>query len=46
MTSNSQVQSIMRRVVDAKRDMQWTLHPIFHDMQDALGHVPPRTRLQ
>jgi hypothetical protein len=46
MTTNSQVQSTLRRVLDDKRDMQWTLRPILHDMQDALGHVSLRTRLQ
>jgi len=41
MTSNSQVQSTIRRVLDAKRDMPGALLPILHDIQDTLGHVPP-----
>lgn len=41
MTSNSQVQSTIRRVLDDKRDMPGALLPILHDIQDALGHVPP-----
>jgi len=46
MTTNNQVQSTIRRVLDDKRDLPGALLPILHDMQDALGHVPPRTRLQ
>ncbi len=41
MTSNNQVQSTIRRVLDDKRDMPGALLPILHDIQDALGHVPP-----
>ena len=41
MTSNNQVQSTIRRVLDDKRDMPGALLPILHDIQDELGHVPP-----
>lgn len=41
MTTKSQVQSTIRRVLDDKRDMPGALLPILHDIQDALGHVPP-----
>ncbi len=40
MTTNSQVQSTIRRVLDDKRDMPGALLPILHDIQDELGHVP------
>ncbi|MDZ4074152.1 MAG: NAD(P)H-dependent oxidoreductase subunit E [Hylemonella sp.] len=40
MTSNNQVQSTLRRVLDDKRDMPGALLPILHDIQDELGYVP------
>lgn len=46
MTSSSQVQSTVRRVLDDKRDLAGALLPIHHDIPHAPGHVPPRTRLQ
>ncbi len=40
-TSTGQAQSTIRRMLDDKRDMPGALLPILHDIQDALGHVPP-----
>jgi len=40
-TTTGQAQHTIRRVLDEKRDMPGALLPILHDIQDALGHVPP-----
>lgn len=40
-TTPSPAQTAIRAVLDDKRDMPGALLPILHDIQDALGHVPP-----
>ncbi len=40
-TTTGQAQHTIRRVLDDKRDMPGALLSILHDIQDALGHVPP-----